>query len=85
MGYDALRVEGLSKAGKFRDISFYVREGEIVGFAGLMGAGRTDVMRALFGLDNPDGGEIHIKKQKADIKNISDSIEKRMVMLSEDR
>jgi inositol transport system ATP-binding protein len=85
LGDETLRVDGLTKTGKFRDISFYVREGEIVGFAGLMGAGRTEVMRALFGLDRPDGGEIHIKKQKADIKKISDSIDKKMVMLSEDR
>ncbi|MBN1972070.1 MAG: sugar ABC transporter ATP-binding protein [Sedimentisphaerales bacterium] len=85
LGDEALRVDGLSKAGKFHDISFYVREGEIVGFAGLMGAGRTDVMRALFGLDCPDCGEILIKKQKVNIKNAADSIDKKMVMLSEDR
>jgi inositol transport system ATP-binding protein len=84
-GDEAIRVEGLSKAGKFSNVSFYVNAGEIVGFAGLMGAGRTDVMRALFGLERPDGGEISIKKQKADIKNIADSINKKMVMLSEDR
>jgi inositol transport system ATP-binding protein len=85
LGGEALRVEGLSKAGKFQDISFHVREGEIVGFAGLMGAGRTDVMRALFGMDPFDSGVIRIKQQAVAIKNIADSIEKKMVMLSEDR
>lgn len=85
LGDEMLRVEGLSKAEKFHDISFYVRAGEIVGFAGLVGAGRTDIMRALFGLAPPDIGEIHIKKQRVDIKNIADSINQRMVMLSEDR
>ncbi len=85
LGDEALRVEGFSKAGKFHNINFYVNAGEIVGFAGLMGAGRTDVMRALFGLDCPDSGEIRIKKQKVNIKNIADSIAQKMVMLSEDR
>jgi inositol transport system ATP-binding protein len=85
LGDEALRVENLSKAGKFHDINFYVRQGEIIGFAGLVGAGRTDVMRALFGLDRHESGEIHIKKQEVDIKNIADSIDKKMVMLSEDR
>ncbi len=84
-GDEALRVEGLSKAGKFHNISFCVHTGEIIGFAGLMGAGRTDVMRALFGLDRPDSGEICIKKKRADIKKTADSINKKMVMLSEDR
>jgi inositol transport system ATP-binding protein len=50
-----------------------------------MGAGRTEVMRALFGLDSIDSGEIHIKKQRVDIRNIADSIDNRMVMLTEDR
>jgi inositol transport system ATP-binding protein len=84
-GDEALRVEGLSRAGRFRDVSFYVRAGEIVGLAGLMGAGRTDVMRAVFGLDRPDSGEIRIRKQKVDIRNVTDSIDKGMVMVSEDR
>jgi inositol transport system ATP-binding protein len=85
LGEEALWVEGFSKAGKFHNVSFHVRVGEIVGFAGLMGAGRTDVMRALFGLDCPDSGEIRIKNQRVDIKKIADSIDKKMVMLSEDR
>ena len=84
-GSEALRIKGLSKAGKFRDINFYARAGEIIGFAGLVGAGRTDVMRALFGLDRPDSGEILVNNQRVEINNISDSLDKRMVMLSEDR
>jgi inositol transport system ATP-binding protein len=85
LGDEVLRVERLSKAGRFRDISFYVREGEIVGFAGLMGAGRTDVLRVLFGLDSPDSGEIRIRKQKVALRNVADSVAQGMALLSEDR
>ncbi len=85
LGDEALRVERLSKTGRFHDISFYVREGEIVGFAGLMGAGRTDVMRVLFGLDSADGGEIRVKKQRVAIKGVADGIDQGMALLPEDR
>jgi inositol transport system ATP-binding protein len=85
LGDEALRVEGLSRAGAFSDVSFHVREGEIVGFAGLVGAGRTDVMRALCGLDPADGGVISVKQRPVKIKNVADAIKCGMVMLSEDR
>ena len=55
-----LEVEGLTKADSFRDVSFAVRSGEIVGFAGLVGAGRTEVARVLFGIDRRDAGEIRL-------------------------
>jgi rhamnose transport system ATP-binding protein len=55
-----LDVTGLTRAGVFRDISFSVRAGEIVGFAGLVGAGRTEVARVLFGIDQRDAGEIRL-------------------------
>ena len=55
-----LEVEGLTRAGAFRDISFSVRAGEIVGFAGLVGAGRTEVARVLFGVDRRDAGLIRL-------------------------
>jgi inositol transport system ATP-binding protein len=84
-GDEALRVEHLSKAGRFNDVSFHVREGEIVGFAGLMGAGRTDVMRAVFGLDPPDSGAIWVRQQPAAIQSVADSIDRGMALLSEDR
>ncbi|MFT5875092.1 MAG: inositol transport system ATP-binding protein [Clostridium sp.] len=85
IGDKVLEVKGLSNTSKFENISFDVHEGEIVGFAGLMGAGRTEVMRALFGLDPLESGEIIIKNQKVNIKNVKSSIDKKMVMLSEDR
>lgn len=85
LGEKILQVKGLTSEGKFEDISFDVHEGEIVGFAGLMGAGRTEVMRALFGLDPIQSGEIIIKNEKVNIRNVKDSIDRKMVMLSEDR
>ncbi len=55
-----LEVRGLAKAKAFADISFGVRSGEIVGFSGLVGAGRTEVMRCIFGADRPDAGEVRM-------------------------
>ena len=60
----ALEVRGLGRAGKFNDISFEVREGEIVGFWGLVGAGRTDVMEAVFGLETAQVGSIRIHETR---------------------
>lgn len=85
IGKTIFEVKGLTRKGYFEDINFYVREGEIIGFAGLVGAGRTEVMRSLFGLDNYQQGEILIRGEGVDIKNVRDSINKKMVMLSEDR
>lgn len=58
IGEVALEVRGIARDGAFEDVSFAVRRGEVVGFAGLVGAGRTEVMRAIFGLDPVDRGEI---------------------------
>jgi len=69
----------------FDDVSFKVKKGEVVGFAGLMGAGRSEVMRAIFGLDPIYSGDIVINGEKVNIKNVQDSISKKVVMLSEDR
>ncbi|AOY77679.1 sugar ABC transporter ATP-binding protein [Clostridium formicaceticum] len=85
IGEKILEVKNLSDGVKFHNINFHVSEGEIVGFAGLMGAGRTEVMRALFGLDPYTSGEIIIKGESVKIKNVKNSIDKKMVMLSEDR
>ena len=84
VGKKVLDVKGLTGEA-FRDVSFHVSEGEIVGFAGLMGAGRTEVMRSLFGLDAYSAGEIVIKDEAVRIKRVKDSIDRSMVMLSEDR
>lgn len=85
LGESLLEVNNLTKTGQFDDINFRVREGEIVGFAGLVGAGRTEVMRAVFGLDDFDSGSIKINNQEIKINKVEDSIKNGLVMLSEDR
>jgi len=85
IGGNLLTIDGFNQPGVFHDVSFHVKKGEIVGFAGLMGAGRTEVMRALVGLDRMQSGKVSIRDKEVSIKNVRDSIEQGMVMLSEDR
>ena len=85
IGDEALSVSNLTRAGVFRNISFHVRRGEIVGFSGLMGAGRTEVMRALFGLDPYDEGEIKVNGCPVRISSPAFSVKNKIAMLSEDR
>lgn len=81
----ALEVEHFSEKSLFDDVSFYARKGEIVGFAGLVGAGRTETMRAVFGLDPHDSGTVKINGKEVKIHSAGDSIKHKLVMLSESR
>ena len=83
-GKELLRVENFSDDDNFRDINFKVHEGEIVGFVGLVGAGRSEVMRALCGLSHKTG-DVYIREAKTDIKNPADAMEKGISFLTEDR
>ena len=85
IGEKAIEVEHYSQKGMFEDVSFYARKGEIVGFAGLVGAGRTETMRAVFGLDPHESGNLKIDGQEVNIKSVADSIHKGLIMLSESR
>lgn len=85
IGETLLEVKDLCSDHLYEDISFNLKHGEIIGFAGLVGAGRTEVMRSLFGLDSITSGEVYISGEKTIIKNVSSSIKKGMIMLSEDR
>lgn len=80
-----LEVKGLNRAGVLKDINFKLKKGEILGFAGLMGAGRTEVARAIFGADRIDGGEIYVAGQRAQIKTPRDAVRYGIGYLSEDR
>jgi inositol transport system ATP-binding protein len=80
-----LQVRGLADEEKFADIDIQVRAREIVGLSGLMGAGRTEVARAIFGLDPRVGGEIRVDGAKVNIRSPQDAIDVGVVMLSEDR
>jgi len=69
VGEVILSVEGLTKKGKFEDVNFKLHKGEILGFSGLMGAGRTDIMHAIFGSVPFDSGTIYINQEKVNIKS----------------
>jgi len=81
----SLEVRGLSHAQYFKDASFHARYGEIVGIAGLVGAGRTELMKTVFGAYPKTGGEILLDGQKADIRSPQDAIKKGIAYVSEDR
>ena len=80
-----LEVKNLKRNGVFEDISFSVRAGEILGFSGLVGAGRTEIMRSIFGADPLDSGEIFINGKQVTIKEPKDAIENGIGMVTEDR
>jgi ribose transport system ATP-binding protein len=80
-----LEVKGLNRGSAVKDVSFHLNKGEIVGFAGLMGAGRTEVARAIFGADRIDSGEIIVNGKKASIKAPKDAVKHGIGYLSEDR
>jgi ribose transport system ATP-binding protein len=80
-----LSVRGLSRKGAFENISFELHEGEILGFSGLVGAGRSEIVRAIFGLDQLDAGEIFVESEKLNSRNPADVIRKGIAFVSEDR
>ncbi|MGS0740622.1 sugar ABC transporter ATP-binding protein [Glaciimonas sp. GG7] len=80
-----LEVKGLQRGAAIKDVNFTLRKGEILGFAGLMGAGRTEVARAIFGADPIHAGEIHIHGVKVSIKSPKDAVTHGIGYLSEDR
>ncbi|EHB65367.1 sugar ABC transporter ATP-binding protein [Paenibacillus lactis] len=80
-----LEVKNISSKGKFENVSFSVRAGEIVGMSGLMGAGRTEMMRAIFGLDPLDSGEIWVRGKKVNIRKPDDAVKHGIGFITEDR
>jgi len=84
-GKELLRVEGLTVKGVLNDLSLSLHEGEIVGIFGVLGAGRTDFARALFGIDPIDGGEVFLGGREAEISSPSKAIELGLGYLTEDR
>ena len=80
-----LEVEHLNAGSTVKDVSFVLKKGEILGFSGLMGAGRTEVARLLFGADKKDSGTIKINGKEVDIKSPQDAIREGIGYLSEDR
>jgi rhamnose transport system ATP-binding protein len=80
-----LDVQGLSRQGEFDDITFSVRAGEIVGMAGLVGAGRTEVARVLFGIDQRDAGEVTVAGRSVRFASPSDAMDAGIAYLPESR
>jgi len=85
IGEVVLKVEGLNRGHLVRDVSFELRRGEILGFAGLMGAGRTEVLETLFGVHKADSGSIAINGTPVSINQPKDAIAANMALLTEDR
>ena len=84
-GAVALDVRGLTRAGVIADVSLHVRSGEILAIAGLAGAGRTEVLRAIFGADPIDGGEITVFGEPVRIRRPRDAVALGIGLLTEDR
>ena len=80
-----LKVENLNAGKMVQNVSFELHKGEILGFSGLMGAGRTETARALFGADPKESGKIYINGKEVDIKNPMDAVKHGIGYLSEDR
>ncbi len=81
----AIEVKNLTRAGEVENVSFKARKGEIVGFAGLMGAGRSELMETVFGYRKANSGEIVVDGKRVTIKSPADAIKNKMAMLTEDR
>ncbi len=84
-GEERLRVEGLSRHGVLHDVSLQLRAGEVVGLAGLVGAGRTELCRAIFGVDAVDSGIISVRGQVAAIRSPRDAVRAGLALIPEDR
>ena len=80
-----MSVKNLSRGRRFQNISFELKKGEILGLAGFVGAGRTEVLQAIFGVDRPDSGEIYIKGKKVKIKSPRDAIRNHISLIPENR
>lgn len=80
-----LKVEDMSRSGKFSSVSFGVRAGEVLGISGLIGAGRTEVVETVFGLDRADSGDVYIAGEKVNIRSPRDAISHGLALVSEDR
>lgn len=85
LGKVALEVKGLARKGEFDDISFQIRRGEIVGMAGMVGAGRTEVARCIAGADRLDAGSVFVNGEKLALNSPSNAVKAGIAFLTEDR
>ena len=85
LGEEVIRVENFSRTGYFKDVSFKVRAGEIIGLTGLVGAGRTEVVESICGVTRPDSGKVFLSGKEVTIKEPSDAMKNGIILLPEDR
>lgn len=85
VGEEYFQVEEFSKRSSFQDISFGLHRGEVLGLAGLIGAGRTELARAIFGLESKERGRIYLEGRQIEIKNPQGAIDRGLAYLTEDR
>ncbi len=85
VGDEIFRVEGLNRGRKVRDVSFSVRVGEVLGIAGLVGSGRTETVRAIFGADAKDGGQVVLENRSLRIRSPRAAVRSGIALLPEDR
>ncbi len=85
IGEEILRVENLSKKNGITNINFTLKQGEVLGIAGLLGSGRTELARAIFGIDKLDSGNIYLQRKLQKIKSPKDAINQRIGFITEDR
>ena len=85
IGEEVLRVENISRTGYFKNISFSVKKGEILGLTGLVGAGRTEVCETIFGIENKSSGKVYLDGKEVDIKNPTQAMKLGIGYLPEDR
>jgi len=84
-GKEILRVENISRKGAVESLSFSVNQGELLGFGGLVGAGRTELARLVFGADKKSSGKIFLNQKEVKINDPSDAIKNGIALLTEDR
>ena len=80
-----MEVKHFTKKRQFEDVSFQLKKGEILGLAGFVGAGRTEVLTAIFGANRPDSGELYLEGKKVNVKSPADAIRHRISMIPENR
>jgi simple sugar transport system ATP-binding protein len=85
VGPEVLRVEGLSRAGEYEDVSFALRAGEVVGLTGLIGAGRTELCHTLFGMTRADRGSVTLNGRALRLRSNRDAVDEGIAYVSEDR
>ncbi|MCR5487015.1 MAG: sugar ABC transporter ATP-binding protein [Lachnospiraceae bacterium] len=85
LGDEIFRVEGMTRTGYFKDVSFDVRAGEIVGLTGLVGAGRTETIESICGITKPDQGKIYLEGKELTVRKPQDAMNAGIILLPEDR